>query len=244
MTRRRAASIHLSLSALVCTALFLAFWFVLYPSPLFTAVGGREIFLVLLCVDMVLGPLLTLIVFQDGKKYLRFDLAAIAVVQLVALAYGVHTLWAGRPVYLAALGHRFDVVMANEVNPEELVTAKASLPWFGPEWVGTALATDGAERERIVLSALAGADYGHFPQHHVPLATMRDEMLAKSRPIASLTTYNPGRGDEIRLWLNARGANELNTVFQGLRARSEDMTVILDKRSGDVIGIAPFKPWD
>jgi hypothetical protein len=44
--------------------------------------------------------------------------------------------------------------------------------------------------------------------------------------------------------LNARGANELNTVFQGLRARSEDMTVILDKRSGDVIGIAPFRPWD
>ena len=244
MTRFRAAAIHLAICVFVGLALLALFWFVWYPSPLFKAVGGDEIFMLLLAVDVVLGPLLTLVVFKAGKKSLKFDLAVIGLLQVAALGYGVWTLLAGRPVYVAGLGAKFAVVQANEVEAAELKTANQSLPWWGPHWVGTRQATDKAERERIMFSALGGADYGHFPQHHVPLEAMRDELLKEAKPIAELRKRNAAQGDALTAWLAARGHTDQSVVFQGLRARSQDMAVILDAKTAAVVGIAPFKPWD
>ncbi len=243
MTRLRAAAIHFALSVLVGATLLALFWFVWYPAPLFRAVGGLDIFLMLLGIDVALGPLMTLIVFNPAKKSLRFDLAVIATVQVAALCYGVYTLLAGRPVYVAALGHRFDVVQASDVAPEELAKAGQGLPWWGPVWVGTRSPDDAKEKERVIFSALAGADIGHFPQHHQALANMREEILQRAAPVAMLGKFNPGKAEQIRAWLASHGRTESDTVFQGLKARSEDMTVMLDKKTGDVIGIAPFKPW-
>lgn len=244
MTRFRAAAIHFAICASVGAILFALFWFVWYPSPLFKAVGGDEIFLMLLAVDVVLGPLLTLVVFKTDKKSLKFDLAVIGLVQVVALSYGVWTLLVGRPVYIAGLGAKFAVVQANEIEDVELKTAKKSLPWWGPQWVGTKQATDKAERERILFSALGGADYGHFPQHHVPLATMRDELLKEAKPMAELRKRNTAQGEALTAWLAQRGYTDQSAVFQGLRARNQDMAVVLDATTAAVVGIAPFKPWD
>ena len=44
--------------------------------------------LLMIGVDVVIGPLLTLIVFDPKKKHLKFDLVVIAALQLAALAYG------------------------------------------------------------------------------------------------------------------------------------------------------------
>jgi hypothetical protein len=244
MTRFRAAAIHFAICALVGVILLALFWFVWYPSPLFKAVGGDEIFLMLLAVDVVLGPLLTLVVFRAGKKSLKFDLAVIGLVQVLALSYGVWTLLIGRPVYIAGLGAKFAVVQANEVEAAELATANKSLPWWGPQWVGTKQAADKAERERIMFSSLGGADYGHFPQHHVLLQTMRDELLKEAKPIADLRARNAAQSEELTAWLAKRGYSDQSAVFQGLRARNQDMAVILDAKTAVVVGIAPFKPWD
>jgi len=244
MTRFRAASIHFLLSMLAGASLLILFWFVWYPTPLFNAVGGDEIFLMLLSIDVTLGPLLTLIVFKAGKKSLRFDLAVIAAVQFAALAYGVHTLLAGRPVYVAALGHRFDLIQANEIDVADLDKAGKSLPWSGPEWIGTRSPADAKERESIMFSGLGGADAGHFPQHHRPIEEMREELLRRSEPIAKLLKLNPNETAEIGAWLLAHGRTERDTVFQGLKARSRDMAVMLDANTAAVIGIAPFRPWE
>jgi len=244
MSRFRASSIHFALCLVVAAVLFSLFWFVWYPYPLFKAVGGQEIFLMLLGIDVILGPLLTLVVFKTGKKSLKFDLAVIGAVQVAALAYGVFTLLSGRPVYIAALGHRFELIQANEVGEEQLAPANASLPLWGPIWVGIKPATDKKERERMMLSGFAGADYGHYPQYHAPLESMRDEILANAKPISELRAKNPSREADITAWLSTRGYADPSAVFQGLKARSEHMAVILDAKTAKVIGIAPFKPWD
>ena len=75
--RVKAFLVHLLLSAVIGTAVGAVFWFILYPAPLFRAVGGLDIFLVVLTVDVILGPVLTLIVFRKGKKRLWLDLAVI-----------------------------------------------------------------------------------------------------------------------------------------------------------------------
>ena len=95
-----------------------------------------------------------------------------------------------------------------------------------------------------MFSSLGGADYGHYPQHHVPLEAMRDELLREAKPIAELRKRNAGQGEALTAWLATRGYSEQGAVFQGLRARSRDMAVILDAKTAAVVGIAPFKPWD
>lgn len=240
MSRIRAASIHLLLSALIGGTLLGLFWFVWYPTPLFLAVGGHQIFLMLLAIDVVLGPLLTLIVFKTSKKNLKLDLAVIAFVQAAALAYGVQTLLVGRPVYIAALGHRFDVIQANEVEKSDIEKANSSLPWFGPVWTGTESPKNQKERENLMFG---GADLGSLPQYHVPLGQMRDELLRRSESIVKLKSYNPGQEANIDDWLKRRGYYADIVRYQGLKARSRDMAVILDGRDASVVGVAPFNPW-
>ena len=244
MTRLRASAIHFVICAFVGAVLLALFWLTWYPAPLFMAVGGLEIFLMLLGIDVVLGPVLTFIVFKQGKKTLKFDLAVIGCVQIAALAYGVFTLLSGRPVYIAALGHKFDLIQASEIGPNQLEGYAGSLPWLGPKLVGIRQAADNKERERMMFSGLAGADYGHYPKYHAPIETMRDEILANAKPIGDLRKQNKAQDSEITAWLATRGSNDQSAVFQGLRARAQDMAVILDAKTAAVIGIAPFKPWD
>ena len=89
LNRWKAAAIHLSLSALIAATVVTVMLLVWYPPPHFHAMGGEGLLKVLVGVDVTLGPLLTLIIFNPKKKSLRFDLSVIAALQVAALAYGV-----------------------------------------------------------------------------------------------------------------------------------------------------------
>jgi hypothetical protein len=243
VSRWRAAGLHLLVCTIVAIFLISLFWFVWYPEPLFDALGVTKIFAMLLAIDVVLGPLLTLIVFKTGKRTLKFDLTVIACAQIAALMYGCHTLWIARPVYIAALGHRYDVVTANDIDADELSASKQALPTLGPVWVGTKLAVDSKEKERVLFSALSGFDYGHYPQHHQPIENMRDEILRNAQSISDLKKLNPAEEAAIDRWLKKHDVNADAVIFQGLKARVIDMAVIMDAKNAKVIGIAPFKPW-
>ena len=69
MTRLKAFSIHLIISAFLTAALATALTPLLrYRPPFFSALGGLHVLLVLLGVDISLGPLFTLIIFNPGKR--------------------------------------------------------------------------------------------------------------------------------------------------------------------------------
>jgi hypothetical protein len=242
MTRYRAASIHLGISLLVGAILFALFWFVWYRAPLFAAVGGIEVFLLLLVVDVVLGPVMTLIVFNPAKKSLKFDLSVIAIVQLAALVYGVSMLLAARPVYLASIGNQFDVVHANDVEDIDMNAAGMTMrPMWGPLWTGTRKPTDAVGQERLAFAMVDGG-LAVLPQYYQPLENMRDEILRNAQPIATLKKFNPGEDSAIDRWLEKHGMKPDQVVFQRLKAREKDMAVILDAKTAVVIGIAPFTP--
>jgi len=101
-SRLRATSIHFSLSAL---AFFIILYFILvhwYPNPHFTVNGGWQGVRIMLFVDIVLGPFLTLIIFNPlkTKKAIIFDLSIIAAIQISAFTWGVYAVHSQRPVGL------------------------------------------------------------------------------------------------------------------------------------------------
>lgn len=235
MTRYRASGIHLAISIAVSSSLLAVLWFVWYPSPLLRALGGAEVFLLLICVDVALGPVLTLVVFNTGKRTLRFDLAVIGIVQLAALLYGVYTMFLGRPIYLAGDGSRFVVVQASDLDPKQTNTS-----WSGPQWVGFALLNDPKEHEKLMFT---GFNYAGFQQTHVQLGSLRQKFAENGKSIDTLKRLNPGREAEIDTWLAAHGQQAASVKFVPLQATAEAMVVILDANTAEVVAIAPFKPW-
>ena len=73
-TRWQASATHLLISVAIAAVALFVLLRVWYPPPLFTAEGGNDLLFILVAVDVVIGPLITLIVFKSGKPGLRFDL--------------------------------------------------------------------------------------------------------------------------------------------------------------------------
>lgn len=97
LNRWYAFGLHLALSAIIFIILLgvIVFWW--YPGA-FIDIGGKEGILLVAGVDIVLGPLLTLIVFNPLKKALKIDLAVVAFVQFTCLAAGVWFVHDERPI--------------------------------------------------------------------------------------------------------------------------------------------------
>jgi hypothetical protein len=239
--RFRAAGLHFTISAIVGLLLACVIWFIIYPPPLLEALGGDKVFLMLLGIDIVLGPLLTFVVFKVGKKTLKFDLAIIVALQIGAMVYGLSVLWQGRPIYLAALGHRFDAVQAMDVQGASLISSQT--PLFGPKWVGTEKSKDPKKHEEIHTAAIGGLDYGHYPEFHVPLENISVEIKSKAKPISELKKLNPGREAEVDAWLISHGTSAEKAIFQGMRTRGRDLTVFMHLDTAKVIGVGVFLPW-
>jgi hypothetical protein len=161
MTCWSAAGIHLGISAVVAAIVLALIYMVWYPAPYFESMGGQQLVLVVVGVDVAIGPLLTLIIFKSGKPGLRFDLGVIAFLQSMALAYGVSVAAQARPVYSVFVVDRFETVAANAIDPDELAkvtrTEFKSPPWLGPRTVGVVKPTENQEAARILFAMTGGA---------------------------------------------------------------------------------------
>ena len=100
ITKLKATGVHLTLSIVVFAYLAWRIYYHWYPQPYFEIDGGWQGIRLVAAVDLVLGPLITFLIF-DLRKPLRmivFDLCVIATIQFGALAYGVYATYTARPV--------------------------------------------------------------------------------------------------------------------------------------------------
>jgi hypothetical protein len=237
--RARAAGLHLLVSAAfaaLAAALVFGLW---YPGFYRTVAGGRDLFLLVTSVDVVLGPLLTFAVFNlaKGWRHLRRDLAVIAVIQLAALFYGLHTVYIVRPIGLTFEVDRFRVIAAADVYEPELPTAAPAyrtLPLTGPWLLGTRAPRPGDEHADAVFMGLQGIDRANRPTFWQPYADSMPDALAKSRPLSVLLARYPARAAEFRTNLAGMRADEATVRFLPLMARG-DWVIVLDA-SGTVLG--------
>ena len=246
MSRWKASGIHFLLSVAVAVAVLAFMLLVWYPRPLFEAAGGDRLIFILVAVDVTLGPLITLIIFKAGKKGLKFDLAVIASLQVAALAYGMHTVYLARPVYLVFTKDRFDLVSARDLDPEDL--QKASRPEFGnlplgrPKYVAAVPPSDRDARQKLLWASLQqGKDLQMHPQYYVPYEQEVGNALKRAQPLERL--LNRHSGDEVRRHLSAAGRSQESVRFLPLRGKQADAAVLLDAKTGAPLDIVLVDPW-
>lgn len=201
MNRWRAFALHLLLSVLVIGVIALGLFYIWYPPHLLGFAKAGELFALIAGVDVVAGPLLTLIVYKAGKKSLKFDLTVIGLLQALFLAYGVHTAWVSRPVFIVGAIDRFQVVFANEIAAEELAEARPPydrLPWFGADLVGASLPDDPEQRSRALDLMLAGRDIDKRPSVYSPFEAVAPGLLQRSMSLAQALADLPEKEAELR----------------------------------------------
>jgi hypothetical protein len=242
-SRWKAAGIHLVISIAIALGVIAAMFFLWYPAPYFQAMGGGGLLMLVTGVDVVLGPLITLIIFNTKKKSLKFDLMCVAIVQIVALAYGVSTMFQARPIYTVFSKDRFDVVIAADMSDKERakVTNETfkSLPLTGPQIVAMETPKDMKEVQRMLIS---GVSERAFSQYYVAYDTKAKEAAAAAKPFAQIQKTNATTAEKLKAFLTTKGFDESKVSFLPLYTRNEDMTVVLDKESGKILAIAPVAP--
>ena len=245
-TRLRAAGIHLALSALVAAvagALVFGLW---YPFPYREISGGRDLFQLVVSVDVVLGPLITFAVFNLAKprKELRRDLAVVALLQLAGLAYGLWTVHLARPVHMVFEMDRFRVVHQVEIPSDLLQQVPAGIelaPLGGPTLLTLRPFRNERENMDLTLAALQGIPLSARPDLWQSYEAGRADVLQAAKPVAQLMSRFPQRAAEIDEAVRAGGGDPARAAYLPLIARKADAwTVLLDAGTARVLGYVPL----
>lgn len=172
--RLRAFGLHLTASASALTLVLGSLWLGWYQWPGWYLASALEVVGIVVMVDVVLGPTLTLIVANPGKPRAELvrDIAIIAAVQLIALGYGAVTLWGGRPLYYTFSVDRLELVQATDLKTEDILAGRRANPalapfWYSrPRWIWAPLPDDPEEAQRIAFgSAFGGTDVIQMPRY-------------------------------------------------------------------------------
>jgi len=240
LSRLQAFGFHFLASAAVIAIIFSFVKLVWYPHQLFEAADGFELLKILVLVDLILGPLIMLIIFNPTKKSLKFDVSAVLICQLLFLGYGVWSLYTVRPVYIAFVENQFFLVKANEIEDSDLNQVQnpelKNLPKLGPIFVGTKLPDSKEISEKVSLMKMFGMGIQNLPQYHTRISDVRNNVLSSAKPISEL---NIDKKDKEQLEQLTQNSSEKNNelLFIPLTTRVKQLFVIIDAKSGSPLRI-------
>lgn len=245
MARYKAFLLHILGSTAVISIVFGFVHLVWYPGQLFDATGGVNLMLIVIAVDVVLGPLITLVIFNPKKASLKFDMAFVLACQVAFLFYGVWAISAARPVYVVLVGNNFYMVTANEIDPMDQEKSEdprfQSMPFFGPEFVGTRVPTDPKVIRDIVAAAPHGMGLQNLPQYFLAYEDIRSVAKVAGKTLDELAEKNAAspkeeletlRGYETRMRTEGK-----KVVFIPLLNKKKILTVAIDGSTGNILDI-------
>ena len=239
--RLRAFLTHLTISLIIAAiSLFIVFniW---HPAPLAKAVGVTHIFIMMLAIDVVLGPLLTLIIAKKDKKSLKFDLSVIVILQIAAFTYGIYNIAISRPVYLAFDTIRFEVVQANNIFKESLELASVpynTLSWGTPKYVAVKAVESDKEKSKRLFSELeTGIAPSMQPNLYEPLDNQWSRISNKAKPLSQL--YQTNDKSDVDNIINGYPST---IEWLPLLAYEQDMVVLVNIENNTVVDIVDLRP--
>ena len=231
-----AAGIHFLCSFLVVlltAAIVFGLW---YPHSYRELSGGRELFLLVVAVDVVCGPLLTLVMYNPAKPRAELwrDLGLVVMIQLAALGYGLWTVWEARPLFLVHEIDRFKVIASPDLRGASIAGLPAVLQphwWTGPAMVAIREPKNSQERQAVMFDAVQGGrDYAERPEFYLPYegeAALKS--LKRAKPLVVFLQKYPDQQDAARKLAFEKNVDLKEWLYLPVVAR-QDWVAILDKQ--------------
>lgn len=110
--------------------------------------GVAHILLIVLLIDVIIGPILGFFVYKEGKKSLKIDLTVIIILQLAALIYGLFYIYQGRPIALAFQNNQFELVRYNDIVAGDKTP---EISWFNPKLVAVEMGKNCGAKKSLFL---------------------------------------------------------------------------------------------
>lgn len=233
---------HLAISFIIALFLIILVFLIWYPSPLAKAVGVTQIFLMLLAIDVIVGPALSLLVYKEGKKSLKFDLSVIILIQISALCYGIYSIAEGRPAWLVYTVDRFELVRNNEIIDDHIQNSQKQYQrpsWLKPQFVAIEFAKDIQQRnDDVFAEVLGGVSIAQKPERYVDLSTVKNQIQQRVQKLDVLEDFN-NQQQVKKILSQYPQAN----AWLPLKTNAVDMVVLINKEKAQVVKIVDLRPW-
>lgn len=244
-SKLKATGIHFSLSlAIFAVALYLIVyqW---YPSFLFRSDGGWQGIRIMAGVDLVLGPLLTFIIFNPNKsrKALLVDFTFIGVAQIAALAWGFYTVHEERPIALVHWHKSFNSITVKSLRAQGKTLH--DLTAFGtenPRLIFAKPPEDETAKLNTFITAFTGdlAEYEQYPLFN-PLQPNFAAVAAQQVKVEQLSKTYPEIADALAQLKAERGNDGKDWVYVDFRGKYENRILVFDAQA-NLIGALPADP--
>lgn len=212
--RLKAFGLHLCASTCALTLVLGGMYLGWYRWPGWYLSGVTHVIGIVVLVDLVIGPTLTLLIANPSKprRALTRDIAMIVTVQLAALIYGTTTLWTGRPLYYTFSVDRLELVQASDIDAAEIARARTLNPSLAPHWyslprsVWAPLPENQAEAAQIVQSTVfGGQDVISMPRYFKPWDGALPHLRGTLVRLDDIRYFSKAEKQSLRARLSQRG---------------------------------------
>ena len=237
MSRYKAAAIHLFFSCLVLATIFLLIAYVWYPHKMFGLAAGYELLRLIIAVDLIIGPLVMLIIFDAKKKLIKLDVAIILICQIGFMSYGMWSMFSARPVFLVFSTEHFYLVRANEIEDKDLLAAKNQdfhhLPLLGPINVGAKIPDSTTLQQDMLFAGLGGMGIQNLPQYFVPYAQVASEVIK-----AGKTLQQMGVDEATKQRIREYESTGLrNSLYLPMVNKTTPLIVVIDAKTAQITDV-------
>lgn len=225
--------------SLFIVSLYLVFY-IWYPSDLTFATGVLPIYGILLFVDFILGPALTLIIYKKDKIKMYIDITIIVILQVSAFLYGLYTLEQGRPAWLVFVIDDIEIVSKSDIKKsEDLGNENFKIGFFEkPIWVAAEYSSNlKIAQQQKEDEMFKGISLAQRPETFVLIDKKKQAIIKKLKPLNELENFNSAI--QIVNIVNKYGAVK---GWLPVKASNLDMVALFDK-NGKPLKIVNLRPW-
>ena len=235
-------NLYISQSIIV---LFLIFaYFTWFPHSFFKLGGFNETALMLIVVDLILGPLLVFIIYKENKKYLKFDINVLLAIQLVAFVYGAYALYLKHPAYAVFIDNKFTLTNVSKIYPQQPWSDQLKTTFFSsPKHVIANLPKNPKERQGLIFDiVLSGEpDIHERPEFYHPLNM--EAVFTKSIPLKQLL-INPKSKQIVAEFIKSLGGQATDYAYFPLSGNNKkEMIWVFDRSTFKPVGIIENTQW-
>jgi len=241
-----AFGIHFIFSALIFILFIITLRIFWYPEPYFTASGGWQGLKLVAFIDVILGPLLTFVVFNPQKSIseLTKDLSIVFILQLTVLIWGIFTVYNQRPIAIVFWGNNFYTVSYKEIYQTHedsplltTLTENKLLYYFVPK----PTIIKGIKDLNIEVLAKKATPY-QLIERYEPASNNFNHIKSRSIDIHEIITSNESMKKALMKILSDSKTKIDNNVYIPLISRYQNIILVFNN-TGTLLGSikAPFK---